>query len=285
MSKSKTFIDDDDEHNRVLYELGILDDDDDWELFKKQQEKILASDPDFETYAKYVNGMKDTMSEIPTMMPVEQLCESAGNWDSLTQYDVVELLKNQQARIEKLEAANRAYKETIFTNTNRKITMEDRFFIVNEDGFILDNNFDFDAGWQITGDFVDGEKYEYAQMIVAALNKVAKEDRDEEQRRIIESIEDNDSPEVKRLKDIIEEQKRSIIALNDCIGGEGSCTTDNLVRVGRLEHTIEFLKKKNEILKLALQEAIDGMGGSYAIWAPKAKAALDGEEENSKYTE
>lgn len=275
MSKSETFIDDDDEHNRVLYELGILDDDDDWELFKKQQEKILASDPDFETYAKYVNGVKDTMSEIPTMLPIEQLCESAGNWDSLTQYDVVELLKNQQARIEKLEAANRAYKETIFTNTNRKITMEDRFFTVNEDGFILDNNFDFDAGWQITGDFVDGEKYEYAQMIAAALNKVAAEDRDEEQRRLIESLEDTESPQVKKLKDIIEEQKCTINGLNECIGGAGSYTTDNLVRVSRLEHVIDSLNERISELKDVLQEAIDGMGGSYAIWAPKAKSVLE----------
>lgn len=284
MSKKNTFIDSDDEHNRVLFDLGMLDDDDDWKLFQIQQENQMKDEPDFELYSKYVNHLKDRkekkMAErLKTKVTVSDFCNGVGAWSFVDQMDVTELLKAQEAKIAKLEAANRAYKETIFTNTNRKMTMEDRFFIVNEDGFILDNNFDFDAGWQITGDFVDGEKYEYAQMIVAALNKVAKEDRDEEQRRIIESIEDNDSPEVKRLKDIIEEQKRSIIALNDCIGGEGSCTTDNLVRVGRLEHTIEFLKRKNEILGMALQEAIDGMGGSYAIWAPKAKAALNTEEE------
>lgn len=279
MSKKNTFIDSDDEHNRVLFDLGMLEDDDDWKLFQIQQENQMKDDPDFELYSKYVNHLKKYRKEEKTMSQIEKLEEDAGYWDSPTQCEVADLLRQQQARIEKLEAANRAYKETIFTNTNRKMTMEDRFFVVNEDGYILDNNFDFDAGWQITGDFVDGEKYEYAQMIVAALNKVAKEDRDEEQRRIIESIEDNDSPEVKRLKDIIEEQKRSIIALNDCIGGEGSCTTDNLVRVGRLEHTIEFLKRKNEILKLALQEAIDGMGGSYAIWAPKAKSVIDMKDE------
>lgn len=281
MSKKNTFIDSDQEHNRVLFDLGILDDDDDWELFKIQQENQMKDDPDFELYSKYVNHLKNRKKEKKMVSAIEELQNNAGYWDSPTQCEVAEIIKNQQDRIEKLEAANRTYKETIFTNTNRKMTMEDRFFVVNEDGYILDNNFDFDAGWQITGDFVDGEKYEYAQMIVAALNKVAKEDRDEEQRRIIESIEDNDTPQIKKLKEIIEEQKRSIIALNDCIGGEGSCTTDNLVRVGRLEHTIEFLTKRNEILKLALQEAIDGMGGSYAIWSPKAKAALEGDLDNA----
>lgn len=31
------FIDNDAEHNQVLYELGLLDDDDDWNLFCKMQ--------------------------------------------------------------------------------------------------------------------------------------------------------------------------------------------------------------------------------------------------------
>lgn len=49
--------------------------------------------------------------------------------------------------------------------------------------------------------------------------------------------------------DIINEQRRSIGALNMCVGGEGSCTTDNLVRVGRLEANIEELTQTNELLQ------------------------------------
>ena len=35
------FIDDDKEHNQILYELGILDDEEDWPLFQKMQREHL----------------------------------------------------------------------------------------------------------------------------------------------------------------------------------------------------------------------------------------------------
>lgn len=57
--------------------------------------------------------------------------------------------------------------------------------------------------------------------------------------------------QVYKLKDIIEEQLLSITALNDCIGGEGSLTTDNLVKVERLEHKIKELKIENFNLREA----------------------------------
>jgi hypothetical protein len=43
--------------------------------------------------------------------------------------------------------------------------------------------------------------------------------------------------------DIIEEQRKTIRALNMCIGGEGSTTTENITRIGRLEAEIESLKQ------------------------------------------
>lgn len=43
--------------------------------------------------------------------------------------------------------------------------------------------------------------------------------------------------------DIIEEQRKTIEALNMCIGGEGSTTTENITRIGRLEAEIESLKQ------------------------------------------
>ena len=47
----------------------------------------------------------------------------------------------------------------------------------------------------------------------------------------------------------ITEQLETIKALNDCIGGKGSCTTDNLVLVGRLEHQIVELEREIARLK------------------------------------
>jgi hypothetical protein len=48
------FIDSDKEHVQVLYELGILDDDDNWELFQKMQGEVIANDPDIETWFRYM---------------------------------------------------------------------------------------------------------------------------------------------------------------------------------------------------------------------------------------
>ena len=52
--------------------------------------------------------------------------------------------------------------------------MKDRRFVVNEDGsFIGDENFDFDAGFKVTGDFGSAEdKKKYSLMIADVLNGV-----------------------------------------------------------------------------------------------------------------
>jgi hypothetical protein len=54
------------------------------------------------------------------------------------------------------------------------MTFEGRTFVFLGEaskGFILDNNFDFDAGMQLSGDFLEGEKEQYAKMIINALNE------------------------------------------------------------------------------------------------------------------
>jgi hypothetical protein len=51
------FIDDDKEHNQVLYELGILDDDDNWKLYCKMQAESINNEIDTETWCKY-RGIK-----------------------------------------------------------------------------------------------------------------------------------------------------------------------------------------------------------------------------------
>ena len=57
--------------------------------------------------------------------------------------------------------------------------------------------------------------------------------------------------ELARLKDIVDEQKRTIIALNTCIGGENSTTTDNLIVVTRLQQMVTDLMQTIEILILS----------------------------------
>lgn len=52
-------------------------------------------------------------------------------------------------------------------------------------------------------------------------------------------------------KEIIEEQRRAIVALNTLIGGEDSTTTENLTLVGRLQDKIEEL-----MLLIAVQKVI-----------------------------
>lgn len=64
----------------------------------------------------------------------------------------------------------RARTKPIYTNGDRDMTMKDRCFTVDENGFISDNNFDFDAGMRVSGDFVGDEKKRYAEMIAAVLN-------------------------------------------------------------------------------------------------------------------
>ena len=62
-----------------------------------------------------------------------------------------------------------ALKKTVFTNTNREVTIRNRFFTAHDDG-VADQNFDFDAYLRIDGDFIDDEKKRYAQMIACTLN-------------------------------------------------------------------------------------------------------------------
>ena len=71
-------------------------------------------------------------------------------------------------------------RKTIFSNTHRAMVIDHRFFVA-ESGFISDENFDFDAGLTVGGDFVDDEKQRYAQMIACTLNNAAQamKERDE----------------------------------------------------------------------------------------------------------
>jgi chromosome segregation ATPase len=66
--------------------------------------------------------------------------------------------------------------------------------------------------------------------------------------------------EVASLKELLGEQKQTIAALNSALGGEGSCTTDNLVRIGRLEmqnddHMAAIGQLENDVRHLTQQLA------------------------------
>jgi hypothetical protein len=62
-------------------------------------------------------------------------------------------------------------KTPIHTNGNCELTLKDRHFSYESNSYILDNNFDFDAGIKIDGDFGSPELREgYTKMICNALN-------------------------------------------------------------------------------------------------------------------
>ena len=83
------------------------------------------------------------------------------------QYAEIESLKQQLAESEAELAALRA---KLFTSGDRCMSMKDRIFTLEGDGFILDNNFDFDAALKVSGDFVNDEKNQYSKMIINVLN-------------------------------------------------------------------------------------------------------------------
>ena len=58
------------------------------------------------------------------------------------------------------------------------ITLGNRHFELVGADFIQDENFDFDAGLKLSGDFVEGQKALYARMICAALNEAAARQRE-----------------------------------------------------------------------------------------------------------
>ena len=89
--------------------------------------------------------------------------------------DAEAIISAKDAEIERLKESVAALKQMIFTNTNRELTLNDRFFTAHEGGFVSDNNFDFDAGLHVGGDFVDDEKNRYAQMIACTLNDYSKQ--------------------------------------------------------------------------------------------------------------
>ena len=50
----KTIDNDKKEHIQILYELGILDDEEDWPLFQKMQDESIDKEIDLDTWWKYM---------------------------------------------------------------------------------------------------------------------------------------------------------------------------------------------------------------------------------------
>lgn len=64
--------------------------------------------------------------------------------------------------------------------------------------------------------------------------------------------------------------------LREGVFGSDEAKTDNVLHsyMNQAADRIEALEKQRDELLAALEEAIAGMGGSYAIWSVKAKAAI-----------
>jgi DNA repair exonuclease SbcCD ATPase subunit len=82
-------------------------------------------------------------------------------------------LKNQELRAEvaSLKEERDALRRKVYANTDNGVTIDGRIFSVDGDGYIQDNNFDYDAGMKLSGDFGGADiKQQYAQMICNTLN-------------------------------------------------------------------------------------------------------------------
>jgi hypothetical protein len=85
--------------------------------------------------------------------------------------NLIEIVESLRAEVASLKEERDALRRKIFTNTNGEFTLENRTFSIEGFDFILDNNFDFDAGFNVSGDFGgDAKRRDYMQMICNALN-------------------------------------------------------------------------------------------------------------------
>lgn len=90
--KEKKMIDDEKTHHQILFELGILDDLENWELFKKQEQLLdkIDSQIDINTYFKYVKVDSDDGKKIFATMKLQEELEAKMR------------LKNHQKNIKKI---------------------------------------------------------------------------------------------------------------------------------------------------------------------------------------
>ena len=89
--------------------------------------------------------------------------------DDSVRNKAADAIEQLQAELAVMTEKRNNLRNTIFTNTNREMSLNGRFFRASAD-WVYDENFDFDAGFKLFGDFVDDEKNRYAQMIACTLN-------------------------------------------------------------------------------------------------------------------
>jgi hypothetical protein len=96
--------------------------------------------------------------------------QSTDGSEGIETFDDGENITDDLLKFLELRAHRQKGSEPVYTNTNHGFVMTDRNFTVSGDGYIQDNNFDYDAGLTISGDFSEGDKAKYTQMICDALN-------------------------------------------------------------------------------------------------------------------
>ncbi len=110
-----------------------------------------------------------------------------------------------EEKIAKLEKQLENYRRIVHANANYEFDLKNRFFTVEENTFILDNSFDFDAGLKVSGDFIDNQKLEYAQMIARALNDYNRiKNENEEMKKILADLREHTSQLPKEITDLIQ---------------------------------------------------------------------------------
>ena len=83
-----------------------------------------------------------------------------------------------------------------YTNTNHGFIMQDRNFEYLGNGYIQDNNFDYDAGLRISGDFPENGLNEYSKMICKHLNSTPTNDTLEKAAKLAENMPLNSNEEI-----------------------------------------------------------------------------------------
>lgn len=112
--------------------------------------------------------------------------------------------ETSEEKISRLERTLKNYRDLVHANAGGVIDLKNRFFTVQENIFILDNSFDFDAGLKVSGDFIDDQKKEYAHMIANALNNYNQlQKENEEMKKLLADLKSHSANLPKEIAELV----------------------------------------------------------------------------------